>query len=67
MTDPITQFLLFRVEKLKLFEGLDLLKSWVERAVEGKLGLLVSATGLVSRGSLWVAMLLRTAMANGKG
>lgn len=39
----------------------------MERAVEGKLGLLVSATGLVSRGSLWVAMLLRTAMANGKG
>lgn len=61
----MTQLLLRVVEKLKLLDGLDLVKTWAERIDGGKLGLWDSAMDLVSEGSLW-AVMLRVAIENGK-
>jgi len=57
----MTQFLLFWVEKLKLFGGLDLdllVKSWVEKTVGEKLVFLDSVMGFACGESLWVVMVL---------
>lgn len=58
--------LLLRVEKLKLLDGLDLVKNWADSIDGGKQGLWDSAMDLVSDGSLWAVMLLRVAIENGK-
>lgn len=66
----MTEFLLFWVEKLKLFGGLDLdlsVKSWVEKTVGEKLIFLDAAMDFACGESLWVVMVLyRVAMASAK-
>lgn len=57
----MTKFLLFWVEKLKLFGGLDLdllVKSRVEKTVGEKLVFLDSVMGFACGESLWVVMVL---------